>query len=202
MSRLRQIVTAVGLVIDIVGSVALWKFFDVQFKSLLAIHVVLVVAIVIVGWLFYGAYARIADRRDAAESELERAARSTATLPRRLNASGITDSLAAPLRGFPHLTYRFQVFAPYGDKEAFQFATDIDGILRGLSWDARGEIERQLYEGAPVEGVIIWSSSDTRVWAERLVAFLRAYGVAAQHADRDDYALGLTEVVEIHVREQ
>lgn len=131
------------------------------------------------------------------ESENERLRELLQPRARRIPAEQITRPLLESLQGYP---YSYQVYAPYGDDEAHTFASDIDRVLRIAQWQGRGVVERQLYEGAPADGVLVWSAPGDGDHAGRLVDVLSALGFKVARAERDDYALGLSSVIEIHVR--
>ncbi len=142
-------------------------------------------------------------KRETAERERDEYKAQTALKARRIDVASLSGALTDSILGY-HETY--QVYAPYGDDEAYVFAEDISRALRINGWQGQDKVERQLYEDGPRVGVGIWRADEDdhqNHYATRLKDFLAAQHFKVEFLDDEDRAsLGLSRVIEVHVRAQ
>ncbi len=103
-----------------------------------------------------------------------------------------------------HAPIRFQVNAPYGDDEAHTFGEDIARALTQADWVERDVVERVLYEGPPVNGVMVWWAShdkEAEAAGRALIEFLKAQQIAVTEDPTDSaFAVFARPPIQISVR--
>lgn len=85
MNRLHQFVVAVGIITDIAASYAAVRWLGLTFDVIAVFHLLLLLALGLTVWVFYGAYDAIATRRDDADKRAGDAHRERDAIKARLD---------------------------------------------------------------------------------------------------------------------